>query len=86
MIVLGFEHDDADEAEEVLPPSRPAPEQHLEMPHQRLERMLRQQADLLRQHARATDADDRERLSRLIKTREGGIEYQRRAVARGLSR
>ena len=74
MSSLDFEVDDVDE---ILPPARPAPEQHLEVPRQRLDRMLRWHADLLRQLARSTDAAYRERLQRLIRHREVGIEYQR---------
>ena len=82
MSSLDFELDEVDEVDEILPPALPAPEQHRETPGQRLDRMLRWQADLMHQRARATDADERNRLQRLIEQRQVGIAYQRAVVAR----
>ena len=77
MSSLDFEHDEPDE---VLPPAAPAPAQHCETPQQRLGRLVKQQAELVQRHLRATDADERERLARLMAQREVGLAYQRRFV------
>lgn len=74
MSSLDFEHDEPDE---VLPWVAPAPPQHAETPQQRLARLVKLQADLVQRHHRTTDADDRERLARLIVQREAGLTYQR---------
>ncbi|MEJ8811407.1 hypothetical protein WKW77_10050 [Variovorax ureilyticus] len=79
MSSLDLEHDEPDE---YLPPVAPAPAQHLETPWQRLERMLRTQAALRTRHSLTMDADDRERLRRLIAERDAGIAYQRGVAER----
>lgn len=77
MSSLDFENDEPDE---VLPPVAPAPAQHRETPQERLDRMVRQQALLIRRHGRETDADERERLARLIAQRHLGLVWQRRFI------
>lgn len=70
-----------DEPDEYLPPVRPAPAQHHETAQQRLDRMVLRHAELVQRRYRETDADERERLHRLIVQRAAGLAYQRRIVA-----